>query len=106
VALDLLPLLLSATLDVVRDRDRGALDDLMEQLKDASPLGSMLRSISKTLSERSSSVIGLGTLRKLEAAGITTPKQVSQMKLDELKRLGITTRFAEQIIGYSRRRPR
>ena len=84
-------------------RIRSQTYDLMEQLKYTSPLGSMLRGIRASLRALNGSVVGLGTIRKLEAAGITTPQQVSQMKLDDLKRLGIATRFANQIIGYSRR---
>jgi ATP-dependent DNA helicase len=87
-------------------RMRSQTYDLMEQLKYTSPLGSMLRGIRSSLRGLNGSVVGLGTIRKLEAAGITTLQQVSKMKLDDLKSLGIGTRFANQIIGYSRRRMR
>jgi hypothetical protein len=87
-------------------RMRGQTYDLMEQLKYTSPLGSMLRSIRVSLRGFNGSVVGLGTIKKLEAVGIATPQQVSEMKLDDLERLGIATRFAKQIIGYSRRRLR
>jgi hypothetical protein len=78
----------------------------MEQLKYGSPLGSMLRGIRASLRGLDGSVVGIGTIRKLEASGVTTLREISQLKLDDLERLGIATRFAKQIIGYSRRRLR
>ena len=87
-------------------RIRSQTYDLMEQLKYTSPLGSMLRGIRASLRGINSSVVGIGTIRKLEASGVTTLQQVSQMKLDDLEGLGISKRFAKQIIGYSLRRLR
>jgi superfamily II DNA/RNA helicase len=87
-------------------RMRSQTYDLLEQLKYTSPLGSMLRGIRASLRGLNGSVVGVGTIRKLEASGISTLREVSQMKIDDLVRLGIATRFAKQIIGYSRRRLR
>lgn len=98
--------------DQIRDtkhtlrRMRSQAYDLIEQLKYTSPLGSTLRSIRASLRGLNGSVVGIGTIRKLEASGITTLQEVSQMKLDDLEKLGIATQFAKQIIGYSRRRLR
>jgi hypothetical protein len=80
--------------------------DLMEQLKYTSPLGSMLRGIRASQREINGAVVGIGTIRKLEAVGITTLQQVSQTKLADMERLGIATRYAKQIISYVRRRLR
>ena len=67
-------------------RMRSQTYDLMEQLKYASPLGSMLRGIRASLYGFSDALVGIGTIRTLEESGITTLKQVSQMKLDDLEK--------------------
>jgi hypothetical protein len=77
-----------------------------DKLKYTSPLGSMLRGIRRSIRGLNGSIVGIGTIRRLEAAGITTMQQVSQMKLSDLETLGVTKRFAKQIIDYSRRRLR
>jgi ATP-dependent DNA helicase len=87
-------------------RIRNQAYELMEQLKYCSPLGSMLRSIRASLHGNGGPVVGLGTIRKLEAAGITTLQQVSLMRTSDLKRLGVGARFAKQIIKYVRLRLR
>jgi helicase len=87
-------------------RMRSQTYDLIEQLKYTSPLGSMLRGIRASLRGLDGPVVGMGTIRKLEASGVTTFQDVSRMKIDELKRLGLATRFAKQIISYSQRRLR
>jgi hypothetical protein len=87
-------------------RMRNQTYDLLEQLKYTSPLGPMLRGIRASLRGHEGSVVGVGTIRKLEASGITTLQEVAQMKLADLEDLGVATRFARQIIGYSRRRLR
>ena len=102
----------SADTEQIRDtkhaigRMRSQTYDLMEQLKYTSPLGPLLRDIRASLGGFNGPVVGLGTIKTLEASGVTTIRQVSQMTLDDLKRLGVVTRFAKQIIGYSRRRLR
>jgi helicase len=85
---------------------RGQAYDLLESLKYTSQLGPILRGIRGSLRGFKGRVAGVRTIRKLEASGITTLQQISQMKLDDLEKLGIATRFAKQIIGYSRRRLR
>jgi hypothetical protein len=84
-------------------RMRSQAYDLMEQIRYTSPLGSMLRGIRASLRGFHRSVVGLGTIRKLEASGIRTLQEVSQMKMADLERLGIATRFAKQIVDYARR---
>ena len=102
----------SADSEQIRDtkralgRMRNQTYNLMEQLKYASPLGSMLRGIRASQRGINNSVVGMGTIKKLEAVGIKTLQQVSQMKLADLERLGIATRFAKQIASYARRRLR
>jgi hypothetical protein len=46
--------------------------------------------------------VGVGTIRKLEAAGVVT-LQVVAMDVDALVAAGIPRRFAKQILAYVRR---
>jgi hypothetical protein len=48
-------------------------------------------------------VLAYGTMRKLETAGITSQDKVAQLKLEDLKELGVATHFAKQIVSYSQR---
>jgi hypothetical protein len=43
-------------------------------------------------------------MHKLEAAGVTSLKQLAKMELADLQTLGVTTRLAKQIVDYSQRR--
>jgi hypothetical protein len=46
-------------------------------------------------------VVSYSTIRKLEASGITSLETVKQLKLDDLKKLGVPPRFAKQIVSYT-----
>jgi hypothetical protein len=50
--------------------------------------------------------VGAGTIATLEAAGIKTMHQVAAFEIEELVKLGVQTRFAQQIRAYVRRRQR
>jgi hypothetical protein len=47
---------------------------------------------------------GVGTIRKLEAAGISSMHQVAAMDLDALVAVELQQRFAKQICWYIRKR--
>ena len=63
----------------------------------------MLLGIRSTQRARGCSAVGLVTIRKLEASGITTLQEIAQMKLADFETIGVPTRFAKQIISYSQR---
>jgi hypothetical protein len=77
---------------------------LLEQLKHASPLGPVLSDIRSSMRGHKGPVVGLGTIRKLEEAGIGSPERLVQMKISDLEMLGVARRFANQIVSYSQRR--
>lgn len=80
--------------------------DLMERLKYCSPLGPMLRGIRGMMKGVDEPMVGVGTVRRLEAAGINSLAEVATMKIDELVSLGIRKAFAKQIVRYCQRRMR
>jgi hypothetical protein len=102
----------SATPDQVRDtkralgRVRGQAYDLLERLKYCSPLGPLMRGVRDVLRASKEPTLGVGTIRKLESAGVTTMQQVVQMDIGELVAAGVQKRFAKQIRTYIRRRLR
>jgi hypothetical protein len=73
---------------------------LLEQLKYASPLGQLLTTIRASLRGHKGPVVGYGTIRKLEASGMGSLEKVAQLKLEGLRKLGVATRFAKQIVSY------
>lgn len=73
---------------------------LQEHLKYCSPLGSVLRSIRRSQGAK----IGPATIRRLEAAGITTLSSLAQFNVDQLVALGIRRPAALTIWTYLRRR--
>jgi hypothetical protein len=81
--------------------------DLIERLKYCSPLGPMVRGIKSALgSGVDGPTAGVGTIRKLEAAGVTSLAQVREMSIDALVQVGIQRRYAKQIRHYIERRGR
>jgi hypothetical protein len=102
----------AASQEQVRDvkralgRMRGQAYDLLERLKYCSPLGPLMRGVRNTLQVRNEPTLGVGTIRKLEAAGVTTMQQVAEMDLAAMVAAGLQKRFAKQIRGYIGRRLR
>jgi hypothetical protein len=80
--------------------------DLLERLKYCSPLGPLMRGVRDTLRGTKEASLGVGTIRKLEGAGIKTMRQVAELDLDSMVAVGVQRRFAKQIRGYIRRRLR
>jgi helicase len=76
--------------------------ELQEQLKYCSPLGSLLVDIRRT--SHTSRKVGLQTIRRIEAAGITSLQQLSQLTVEQLSSLGVQHHLAAQIIQYIHRR--
>ena len=87
-------------------RMRGQAYDLLERLKYCSPLGPLMRGVRDTLRASKEPTLGVGTIRKLETAGVMTMQQVAQMDVDAMVAAGVQRRFAKQIRGYIRRRLR
>jgi len=88
-------------------RMRSQAYDLLEALKFCSPLGPMLRGIRSTVGPAvDGPVAGIATIRKLEAAGVTSMVQIRQMGIDALVQAGIQKRYARQIRSYIDRRLR
>jgi hypothetical protein len=102
----------AATPEQVRDtkralgRMRAQVYDLLERLKYCSPLGPLMRGVRDTLRASKEPMLGVGTIKKLEAAGVTTLRQVAHMEVDALVNAGVQRRFAKQIRTYIRRRMR
>lgn len=78
--------------------------DLLERLKYCSPLGSLIRGVRGSSITSKEPMLGVGTIRKLEAAGVLTLKQVANMDVDTLIAAGVQRRFAKQIRAYVRHR--
>ena len=86
---------------------RGQAYDLLERLKYCSPFGPLMRGVRDALRAATKEpTLGVGTIRKLEAAGMTTLQQVETMEFPALVAAGIQKRFAKQIQIYIRRRLR
>ncbi len=100
----------SATDEQVRSTKR-ALDhmhgqayDLLERLKYCSSLGPLMRGVRDSPRAGNEPTLGVGTIRKLEAAGVSTLQQVAGMDIEALVATGVQRRFAKQIRAYIRRR--
>ena len=78
--------------------------DLLERLKYCSPLGPLMRGVRDLLRGSNAPMVGVGTIQKLESAGIASLQEVAAMDLDALVAAGIQKRFAKQIRAYIRRR--
>lgn len=76
---------------------------LVANLKYRSRLGELVRGI-KRIYPNAKSHPGEGTIRKLELSGITSIKDLLGKKTEDLVQLGISRVYADQIIGYIRRR--
>jgi helicase len=78
--------------------------DLMERIKHCSPLGGLLRGVRNLHAKFDGPAAGIGTIRKLEDAGITSIQQVSQLSVEELVKIGIRRNYATQVRRYLARR--
>lgn len=76
--------------------------ELLEELRYCSPLGALLRSLRSTRKPKQGATVGLRTIERLEAAGITSLPMIAQKSVADLVSLGIRRRYAEQIIAYVR----
>jgi hypothetical protein len=85
-------------------RMRGQAYDLLERLKYCSPLGPLMRGVREMQRASKDPTLGVGTIRKLEAAGVSTMQQVATMDIDALVAAGVQRRYAKQIRAYIRRR--
>ena len=75
---------------------------LQDHVKYCSPLGGILRSLKRTAKGKGG--IGIQSIRKLEAAGITDLATLATMKTDDLKAFGLRKNAADAMIRYIQRR--
>ena len=94
------------TVKQVLGRMRGQAYDLMERLKYCSPLGPLMRGVRQALRDSKEPMLGVGTIRRLESAGLASLQDVAGKDIDSLVAVGIQRRFAKQIKAYIRRRMR
>lgn len=76
--------------------------DLQEQLKYCSPLGPLLRQIRNVKGGKAG--VGIQTIRKLEVAGVSTPKNILELGFDGLVEKGIRRDIAKRIIQHLKKR--
>jgi hypothetical protein len=75
---------------LILKRMRAQTFELREHLKYCSPLGSLLRSMRRTLSGKGEGQrMGAGTIRRLEAAGVHSFNDLAGLELDDLLGLGV-----------------
>ncbi len=87
-------------------RMRSQAFSLIEELKYCSALGPMVIGIRRMYKHHQGAVVGEGTLRRLEGAGVGSMAEVAQMSRADLVRLGVRSDLAGQIVQYCRRRMR
>jgi helicase len=80
--------------------------DLLERVKYCSPLGGLLLGLRVVYSDREEQTVGIGTIRRLESAGIESVRQVASMSVSDLVKIGVQRRYALQIRRYIERRLR
>jgi len=80
--------------------------ELQQHLKYCSPLGGTLRSMRRVLGKRSGVPIGIGSIRRLEKAGISSITQLMSLSEDDLVDHGIRRMVAKQMRAYFLRRLR
>lgn len=78
--------------------------ELQHRLKYCSPLGSLLHSLRRTRISTARPSVGLKSIKRLEAAGISNFADLAQLELADLVRLGVRRDLADQIRSYVRRR--
>ena len=77
--------------------------ELQEQLKYCSPLGSLLCEV-RRLAPQGRTKPGFQSIRRLEEAGIVSLKELMSLGVNDLVKLGLQRRLAEQVKAYLRRR--
>lgn len=82
---------------------RRQLYGLQDHLKYCSPLGGLLRSISRTAGQKSPG-IGIQTIRKLEQCGVTSLADLAKLSKQDLERHRIRDATIDLLVGYVRRR--
>lgn len=85
-------------------RMRHQLYELREQLTYCSPLGGLLRGVRGLFQGQDGAVAGEGTLRRLEAAGYRSLREVATLDVPALTAIGVRPAFARQIRRYLQRR--
>lgn len=80
--------------------------ELLERIKYCSPLGGLLRGLHTLYADRDGHTAGIGTIRRLESAGIESMRQVASMSVSDLVQIGVQRRYAFQIRRYVERRLR
>ena len=78
--------------------------DLLARLKYCSPLGPLMRGVRDAIHVSKKPAPGVETIRRLEAAGISSIRQIAAMDFQALVAVGVQRRFAKQICSYIRRR--
>lgn len=78
--------------------------ELREVLEYCSPLGPVLRSIRRVNERQGRRSLGVRTIRRLEAAGIRSLRDLMDLKEDAARGLGIRPEYARQIAEYARSR--
>jgi len=79
---------------------------LIEELKYCSALGPMVIGIRRMYRHHKGAVVGEGTLRRLEGAGVASLAEVAGMSRDDLVQVGVRRDLAGQIVQYCKRRTR
>jgi hypothetical protein len=101
-----------ADVDQIKDVKRYMRDiryqgyELLERIKHCSPLGGILRGLQTLYADRDGQTAGIGTVRRLESAGIESMRQVASMSVSDLVQIGVQRRYALQIRRYVERRLR
>ncbi|MCY7275754.1 MAG: helix-hairpin-helix domain-containing protein [Phormidesmis sp. CAN_BIN44] len=75
--------------------------NLQEQLKYCSPLGILLCEM-RRVSPYKRSKVGIQSIRRLEEAGIESIKDLAHLRTEDLVKLGVQRKIAEQVRGYIR----
>jgi len=83
-------------------RARGRCFEVIEGVKYCSPLGPMILGVKAMRQEDSGPSVGIGTVRRLEAAGVTSFAALGQLDEEALVDLGVRRNFASQIVSYCR----
>lgn len=82
---------------------RRQLYGIQDHLKYCSPLGGLLRSISRTAGKKSPG-IGIQTIRKLEQSGVTSLAELAKLTKQDLERHRIRDATIDRLLIYLRRR--
>jgi hypothetical protein len=88
------------------EQARSQVYELLDRLKYCSPLGPLAHGVRRARGNAATSMVGQATIRTLEAAGLSSVQEVSELEVEDLIALGVQPRFAGQIHSYLRRRQR